>query len=144
MKIQETVTGALQDVASIKQEVQELATIRAELLRVEAAEYGGYLKKKMITLAGLLLTGFFFLCVLIMALIGALGTWLKSSLPESLQPYSWQLVASGASLLFLIVVLICLAKLKRKPASRPFSHSLQELQNDSTWLKTLTQNEKSN
>ncbi len=142
MNIKQTVTDALQDVSSIKQEVKELATIRGELLRVEATEYTAHLKKKVAELVGLLLTGFFFLCVLIVSAIGALGTWIKGFLPTEWQDYSWQLVAISVSLIFLLVVLILLAKLKKKPADRFFSHSLQELQNDSVWLKTLTDKEK--
>jgi len=132
----------LHDTSSIKSEVKELAQIRGELLKVEASECGAYLKKKSVQLAALLMTGFFFVCVLIVSVIGMLGTWLKGVLPEGWQSYSWQLVAIAFSLVFLFVILILLSKLKQKPSDRFFSNSLQELQNDTAWLKSLTDKEK--
>jgi len=142
MNIKQTLTDAVHEVSSLKSDLKEVAEIRRELLKIEVEECSSYLKKKIVLLVLLICSGFFFLCLTLVTLIGWIGALMKPFLPDSLQPFSWQLVTLAICLGFMIVGLTCLLKLKKKPSHRFFQSSLQEIKNDSAWLKTLTNKEK--
>lgn len=144
MQIKRKLTEALQEVSALKGDLKEVTEIRRELLKIEAADASAFLKKKLAALVVIMISGFFFACVAIATLIGVLGALLKSVLPESVQPFSWQIVAMIVALVFMIVSLVFLQKLKKKPTEGFFKLSLQELKNDSVWIKSLTSKEKNN
>ncbi len=138
MNLKNILKDATGEISNISSEVKELSQVHAQLLKVEAKECTDFIKLKVIAGVTLALIAFFLVCVLLTAGISALGIFLKDFMPKGLQPYSWHLIASGVSLLFLILIMICFSLLKKKPQESFFSHTKKELQNDKIWLQNLS------
>lgn len=137
MDVKGLLKSTTSEISSISTEVKELSKIHTELFKVELEECGDYVKKKVVAgvVAGLM--AFLMTCVFLAALISALGILLRSYLPEGLQPFSWHIVASFFSFIFLLIIFTCVKTLKRKPEASFFSLSKQELQNNREWLQNI-------
>lgn len=141
MNPKQLINSALDDYKTLSHDLKGLSQLRAELIKVEAAELFSDIKKKLISAVIAVLILFFFACLFLITGISAGGILLSPYLPENLQPFSWQLVAAGVGIIFLITTLICVSILKRKPKAPYFQISKSELKNDQEWLKTLTNKE---
>lgn len=144
MSVKGILKNATGELNAISSEVKELSQVHAQLLKVEAQECADFIKKKVIAGVMLALIGFFLACVILMTGISAGGIFLKEHLPEGAQPFSWHIVAASVSLFFLLIILICLALLKKKPTEAFFSQTKQEIQNDKVWLQNLTKRKSDN
>jgi len=132
--------------ASVQQEAQEPASAdwkgfinaRKELLTIEAKEVGQFALGKGIA-AGALVFGFlFFWLILVMALVSLVGKVLANRYDDHLflgVEIGWEIVAVIVAVLHLLVGLIALAKLKKKPRESFFSYTMQEIEKDRQWLQ---------
>ena len=115
---------------------------RKELLAIEAREAAEHARSKG-TQAGALAFGlFFFWALLLCAAVSFLGKWAAELWGD--RGIGWEAVAAALALLHLLVGLVALARLRRKPpGGKLFKHTLSELEKDRQWLQKRKGNKES-
>lgn len=120
--------------ASFAQGLQQYLLARGELLSIESREAGRHATRKAILGVALACAAIFAYGLFLCAAVSLVGGWIETRFSPRFDQIGWQCVALAAGLLHVLLALVLLHLLRRKPVEPLFDVTRREFQKDRQWL----------
>ena len=136
--------GLKEAIVTLKDSGVDYIKSKSELAMIESKEAGDYIKGKLnVAVVALFVAIFTYAIFLILAHSLALSMFagILGKMHETLRLTQSQIVLIGMLLIHLLLLVIFLMKLAKKPESELFALTKSELKKDQAWLREMNNNE---